>query len=36
MECGSEKGVREKGKLRLEGKTYTVVDGDIMNIRFSV
>jgi ribosome-binding ATPase len=34
--AGSEKGVKENGKLRLEGKTYTVRDGDILNIRFSV
>lgn len=36
METGSEKGVKEKGLLRLEGKTYIVKDGDILNIRFSV
>ena len=27
---------REKGVLRLEGKTYVVLDGDILNIRFNV
>lgn len=27
---------REKGLLRLEGKTYVVLDGDILNIRFNV
>ena len=26
---------RTKGKLRLEGKEYIVLDGDILNIRFS-
>ena len=36
VECGSEKGIREKGRFRLEGKTYTVSDGDILSIRFSV
>lgn len=34
--CGSEKGVKEKGRLRLEGKNYLVQDGDIMHIRFNV
>ena len=33
---GSEKGVREQGKFRLEGKEYSVADGDILNIRFNV
>ncbi|MBD3420906.1 MAG: redox-regulated ATPase YchF [Chitinivibrionales bacterium] len=36
IECGSEKGVKEKGKFRLEGKEYVVKDGDILNIRFNV
>jgi len=27
---------RAKGKLRLEGKTYPVQDGDILSIRFNV
>jgi GTP-binding protein YchF len=36
MEYGSEKVLREKGKFRLEGKTYRVVDGDIISVRFSV
>jgi len=36
MEGGSEKAVREKGRFRLEGKTYPVQDGDILSIRFSV
>ena len=27
---------RKKGVLRQEGKTYTVQDGDIMNILFNV
>ena len=29
-------GARDKGLLRLEGKTYTVKDGDIINFRFNV
>ncbi len=33
---GSEKHIREKGLFRLEGKTYLVKDGDILNIRFNV
>jgi len=33
---GSEKAIREKGRFRLEGKTYRVSDGDILSIRFSV
>jgi GTP-binding protein YchF len=33
--CGSEKGIKEKGKFRLEGKEYIVNDGDILNIRFN-
>ena len=36
MACGSEKGLRDKGLFRLEGKTYGVKDGDIVNIRFNV
>lgn len=33
---GSEKVLKEKGLIRLEGKTYIVKDGDILSIRFSV
>jgi len=36
LECGSEKGVRDQGWFRLEGKNYTVRDGDVLSIRFSV
>ncbi len=36
MALGSESRARQEGKLRLEGKEYLVVDGDILNIRFSV
>jgi GTP-binding protein YchF len=28
--------LKERGKLRLEGKTYVVQDGDIINFRFNV
>ena len=36
MACGSEKGIRDNGHFRLEGKNYKVKDGDILNIRFSI
>ncbi|NLW15525.1 MAG: redox-regulated ATPase YchF [Erysipelothrix sp.] len=36
MEYGSELGVKEAGRLRLEGKDYVVEDGDIMHFRFNV
>jgi ribosome-binding ATPase len=35
-ELGSEKEVKAAGKARLEGKTYIVEDGDIINFRFNV
>ena len=31
-----EQGARDAGRLRLEGKDYTVVDGDVMHFRFNV
>jgi GTP-binding protein YchF len=31
-----EAGAKEKGLLRLEGKEYVVVDGDVMHFRFNV
>jgi GTP-binding protein YchF len=36
MEHGSEAGVRDAGRLQIEGKDYVVADGDIMSIRFNV
>ena len=33
---GGEKGAREAGKLRMEGKDYIVQDGDVMHFRFNV
>jgi ribosome-binding ATPase YchF (GTP1/OBG family) len=36
IDLGSEAACREKGKLLIEGKNYTVEDGDILNIRFNV
>lgn len=35
-ELGDEKGVKAAGKMRLEGKTYIVQDGDIISFRFNV
>jgi len=35
-ELGTMAKVKEKGLFRLEGKEYTVVDGDIINFRFNV
>jgi len=34
--CGGEQGAKEAGKLRLEGKDYTVRDGDVIHFRFNV
>ena len=34
--CGSEKNVKEAGKMRLEGKEYLMQDGDICYFRFNV
>ncbi|MEW5745774.1 MAG: redox-regulated ATPase YchF [Nitrospirota bacterium] len=34
--AGSMAAARDKGHLRLEGKTYEVKDGDIINFRFNV
>ena len=33
---GGEKGCRDAGKLRQEGKDYVVQDGDIMHFKFNV
>lgn len=33
---GSETAVKEAGKMAVEGKEYTVKDGDIMHFRFNV
>ena len=33
--CGGEAGAREAGKLRAEGKTYVVKDGDVMHFLHS-
>jgi ribosome-binding ATPase YchF (GTP1/OBG family) len=36
VETGSHAEVARQGKQRLEGKTYVVRDGDVLNIRFNV
>jgi hypothetical protein len=36
VECGSHAEARKRGLERLEGKTYEVQDGDVLNIRFNV
>jgi len=36
LEAGSWSKSRDAGKLRVEGKDYEVVDGDVMEIRFNV
>lgn len=36
ISCGNMAVARERGLLRLEGKTYEVRDGDIINFRFNV
>ena len=36
MKYGSEHALRDAGHLKLEGKDYVVLDGDILNIRFNV
>ena len=35
-ELGSEKAVREAGKLRTEGKTYKMQEGDVVEFKFNV
>jgi ribosome-binding ATPase YchF (GTP1/OBG family) len=36
VELGSHAEVARQGKQRLEGKTYVVRDGDVLNIRFNI
>ena len=35
-EAGSNAELKRRGKLRTEGKTYLVQDGDVINILFNV
>ena len=36
LEIGSWSKAKAEGKLRVEGKDYEVVDGDVLEIRFNV
>ena len=36
LECGSHAEAARRGLQRLEGKTFVVQDGDVLNIRFNV
>ena len=36
LECGSHADAARRGLQRLEGKTYAVADGDVINVRFNV
>ncbi len=36
MAAGSESAAREAGKMRSEGRNYTVKDGDVILIRFNI
>jgi len=36
MDAGTYQAAKKKGTVRLEGKTYPVQDGDIINFRFNI
>jgi len=36
IQFGSSPKAREAGRLRIEGKDYVVLDGDVMEFRFNV
>lgn len=36
VSLGSEKAVKDAGKMRSEGKEYVVKEGDVMLFRFNV
>ncbi|MDH5187710.1 MAG: redox-regulated ATPase YchF [Rhodospirillaceae bacterium] len=36
ISCGGEVGAKDAGKMRQEGRDYTVIDGDVMLFRFNV
>jgi len=36
VRLGGDKGAREAGRQRLEGKSYVVADGDVVHFRFNV
>ncbi|MFQ5623820.1 MAG: redox-regulated ATPase YchF [Paracoccaceae bacterium] len=35
VRCGGEQGAKEGGKMRAEGKSYVVADGDVLHFLFS-
>ena len=35
VDLGGYSAARDKGKLRVEGRDYTVQDGDVMTVRFT-
>jgi ribosome-binding ATPase YchF (GTP1/OBG family) len=36
LNAGSEANAKKQGIMRTEGKTYTVKDGEIINVLFNV
>lgn len=36
VRCGGEQGAKEAGRMRLEGRDYTIHDGDVCHFRFNV
>ena len=36
IKCNGESGARDTGKLRLEGKSYVMQDGDVVHFKFNV
>jgi ribosome-binding ATPase YchF (GTP1/OBG family) len=36
IDCGSMAEAKAKGKVRMEGKEYVMVDGDVVEFRFNV
>jgi len=36
VDAGSFAALRDQGKLRVEGKSYLIAEGDVMNVRFNV
>ena len=35
VRCGGELGAKEVGKMRVEGKSYRVADGDVLYVLFN-
>jgi ribosome-binding ATPase len=35
IECNGEQGAKEAGRMRVEGKTYRVADGDVLHFLFN-